>query len=210
MDRFADKYPSSTPYHYVLNNPLRFTDPTGDTVKVDTKLLEHPVYTDGPNKGQPKKWQDMSDEEKQIVAFQQWWSENGQEVLELFGIGGKYETTNITFVLGTKPVGFWEGLFSNKGVEGKFRGKTTFGKRGTAEKDFYEGESRVTPEFGVEELDINIYFSPTPTGGARSTTPEHEYKHVRIIFDRVKTRKVVPTGREQHELSDRNKVPVVK
>jgi len=34
VDRFADKYPSHTPYHYTLNNPLRFIDINGDSVEV--------------------------------------------------------------------------------------------------------------------------------------------------------------------------------
>ncbi len=29
VDKLADQYPSVTPYHYVLNNPMRFIDPTG-------------------------------------------------------------------------------------------------------------------------------------------------------------------------------------
>jgi RHS repeat-associated protein len=34
VDRFADKYPSHTPYHYTLNNPVRFIDINGDSTFV--------------------------------------------------------------------------------------------------------------------------------------------------------------------------------
>jgi uncharacterized protein RhaS with RHS repeats len=36
VDRFADKYPSHTPYHYTLNNPVRFIDINGDSTFVTT------------------------------------------------------------------------------------------------------------------------------------------------------------------------------
>ena len=61
VDRFADKYPSISPYTYVLNNPLRFTDLTGDTVDVDPKLLKPILYTEG----EQKLFEDMTPEEKQ-------------------------------------------------------------------------------------------------------------------------------------------------
>ena len=37
VDPLADEYPSWSPYNYVMNSPLRFTDPTG-------MYLEEPVY----------------------------------------------------------------------------------------------------------------------------------------------------------------------
>lgn len=34
VDRYASKYPDLNPYNFVANNPLRYTDPTGDTIEV--------------------------------------------------------------------------------------------------------------------------------------------------------------------------------
>ncbi len=46
VDRFADKYLSLTPYHYCANNPIIFTDPTGDTVKISHKGNDY-IYDGG-------------------------------------------------------------------------------------------------------------------------------------------------------------------
>lgn len=35
IDSRAEKYPGISPYTYVLNNPVGFTDMTGDTVDID-------------------------------------------------------------------------------------------------------------------------------------------------------------------------------
>ena len=34
IDRFADKYPNLSPYQYCAWNPIRITDPTGDTLRI--------------------------------------------------------------------------------------------------------------------------------------------------------------------------------
>jgi hypothetical protein len=34
MDRFAEKYYSTSPYAYVANNPVKYIDPNGDTISV--------------------------------------------------------------------------------------------------------------------------------------------------------------------------------
>ncbi len=49
VDRFADKYPSMTPYHYTLNNPVRFIDINGDSVWIEYQdndgNNQHMLYT---------------------------------------------------------------------------------------------------------------------------------------------------------------------
>ena len=61
IDRFADKYPSLTPYHYAANNPLKFIDINGDTVIFHDENAEkrheeyyNAKYTEGKKKGQYK------------------------------------------------------------------------------------------------------------------------------------------------------------
>ena len=43
VDRYADKYPFISPYAYCLWNPIRLTDPTGDTVVVTGPLADNCV-----------------------------------------------------------------------------------------------------------------------------------------------------------------------
>jgi RHS repeat-associated protein len=38
IDRFADKYPNLSPYNYCAWNPIKYIDPTGDTIGVTDKL----------------------------------------------------------------------------------------------------------------------------------------------------------------------------
>ena len=210
-DRYADNYPSWSPYQYVFNNPIRFTDLTGHTVEVDPNLLEPVFYKEGEKKGQTKSLEDMTPEEKQRYFFQQWWSKNKEKILSFFGIGGKYETTNVIFKLGRQPLGFWESLFKGHLVtERGYRARTAWGKHGAKEEDLYTGTKAVKPDFGIDKLSIYFYFNPEPAGGVRSSTPEHEWGHGRIIFDRVKRGLVVPSGLGQHELMKDGNIPEIK
>ncbi len=68
-DRYANKYPSWSGYQYVFNNPLRFTDMTGDTVDVDEDLLNPVVYKVGKRKGQQKDIKDMTPQEDKDIIF---------------------------------------------------------------------------------------------------------------------------------------------
>ena len=43
-DRFADKYPSLTPYQYTANNPMLFIDVNGDSINVTGQ--EQQAYID--------------------------------------------------------------------------------------------------------------------------------------------------------------------
>ncbi len=69
IDRLADKYPGWTPYNYTLNNPLRYVDPNGDSVRVytETSGVGHSwistgegdqitIYTFGRYAGTEEKW----------------------------------------------------------------------------------------------------------------------------------------------------------
>ncbi|APF16793.1 RHS repeat-associated core domain-containing protein [Caldithrix abyssi DSM 13497] len=217
IDRYDYKYPSLNPYHYVFNNPIRFTDFTGDTVDIDPKLLTPVVYTEGKKKGQSKSIKDMTPEEKQRYFFQLWWNNNKKEILSLFGIGGKYETTNILFKLGTYPRK-WFGI--NFGSVKSFIGHTAWAKRGTDEGYFYHGggffdggklysDGVVNPEFGIDELQINVYFNPNLSRDIPFTAP-HEWKHVKIIFDAVKNGRPVPNGINQHKLVKNDNLPEIK
>jgi len=212
LDRFMDKYPSCSPYNYVLNNPICFTDITGDTVDVDPQLLEPVVYTEGEKKGQTKSLAYMTPAEKQRHFFQQWWSENQEMVNELFGIGGKYETTNISFKLATKPKTFSEkvkSFFAPSILREPQFGQTTWGRQNLSEAEFYNGSSAIKPTFGIQELSINVYFNPKVSRDTGST-PGHEWLHVRIIFDRVKKGEVVPSGATQHDIINQVMVPDIK
>ncbi len=44
IDNFHDKYPDQSPYNYALNNPLFYTDITGDTVEIAYSELEVPGF----------------------------------------------------------------------------------------------------------------------------------------------------------------------
>ncbi len=201
VDRFADKYPSWTPYHYALNNPILFTDLTGDTVDVDPKLLAPVIYSEGEKQGQQKRIEDMTPEERQRYFFQQWWSENRESVESLFGIGGKYETTNINFRLGTKPLTTGEKILEfltpPRLREPQF-GQTTFGMHVTPEAKLFTGTRDINPNFGIEQLTMFIYFNPN-LSRMFNETPAHEWKHVAIIFNAVLRGQVVPSGLKQHQ-----------
>lgn len=133
-------------------------------------------------------------------------------VNELFGIGGKYETTNIGFQLGTKPLTFGQKIFNFFAPpalrEPQF-GQTTWGRQGTEEAELSTSPKDIIPDFGIEELQMNVYFNPEMARD-RYFTPPHEWKHVQIIFDSVKRGVAVPSGFKQHEMIDRFQVPALK
>jgi hypothetical protein len=147
----------------------------------------------------------MTDEQKQIFYFQQWWSENGNNVMKLFGSGGKYESTDIHFKLGTQ-----------KNRREFNIALTTFGKKDTPFEDLNRGKEETKADFKVNELKFAIWLNPNQK--PNSSTNSHEWKHVKIIFNAVQEEKTIPAagsffGPEegtQHWLIQRGLVPEIK
>lgn len=170
-------------------------------------MLQPIVYTEGENKGEAKKFEDMTPEEQQRYFFQQWWAAEGAAINQLFGIGGKYESTTVNFKLGYQPLGLWENFFTSPVLKNQYFARTAWGKHGTAEVDLFKGSKEITPRFGVDQLSFTLYFSPDR---AADYVPRHEWNHVRIIFDRIKRGQSVPTGLIQHVMMGQGNVPRIK
>lgn len=204
VDPLATKFPSWFPYNYVLNNPLIFFDPDGMDVFID-KALRTPVTDEN---GNAKNVEDMNDEEKQRYYFQQWWDKNKEEVNRLFGKDGKYASTDIHFKLGIQK--------SNSRREFNIA-LTTFGKKDTERSDMNRGVYEVKTDYGTDQLKIVVWFNPHQR--PNENTAEHEYKHVKIIFNGVQKDKVVPAAGDgfgnpaegaQHWMIKYDKVPIIK
>jgi RHS repeat-associated protein len=203
LDPKSEKYPHLSPYVYVFNNPLRYTDPFGDTVNVDPELLK-PVVDE---EGNPIPYDQMTPEQQHRTDFQQWWEENKETIEALFGEGGKYETTTINFNLASMPypkrsLSNLFGLFRrSKSLWSGYDALTSFGVRGSDPGTFYRGENPVGPlNMSLNDLVFNIWFNPErhllPQNAA-----EHEWKyHVNLIFDHVKNNLIIPIGNAQHSL----------
>ncbi|MDP2364573.1 MAG: hypothetical protein Q8M94_12490, partial [Ignavibacteria bacterium] len=133
----------------------------------------------------------MTAEEIHRTDFQSWWNENKNTVEGLFGIGGKYETTTINFNLGTMPypepsLSNLFNIFLRQESYSGYDALTTFGIHGQNPGSFVRGSKAIGPlNMSVSNLVFNIWFNPKRhLVGENSAT--HEWKHVSIIFDRVK------------------------
>ena len=211
-DPESKKYPDVSPYAYVFNNPMRYTDPNGDTVNVDPNLLKQVL----DKNGNPIPYDKMTPEQQHRVDFQNWWKNNQNSVEKLFGVGGKYEETTINFNLGTMPypTPSFSNLFnlfaSPEQLYNAYDALTTFGTHGQDPGNFVRGREAISPlKMSVSNLVFNLWFNPN-----KHLVPQnaayHEWKHVSIIFDRVKNNLIIPNGPEQHRLINRGEVPIIK
>lgn len=216
IDPLASKYPSWSPYNYVLNNPLIFFDPNGMDVYVDDKLKNTNLVD---KDGKPIPIAKMTDEQKQIYYFQKWWEENGANVEKLFGKGGKYGSTDIYFKLGLSPRP--KGDLRGEYYLNSYDALTTFGNKEMADNELFRGGKpvHITDGFNIDNLKIKIWQNPKQLLG--NNPLYEEWNHVSIIFNSVQNQKTVPAagfyndGSEQnkatqHYMIKHNKVPIIK
>jgi hypothetical protein len=171
-------------------------------VYIDDKLKNTKLEDED---GNPIPFDKMTAEQKQIYYFQQWWSENGDNIMKLFGSGGKYESTDIHFKLGTQT----------KGREFNIA-LTTFGKKDTPLEDLNRGRYETKVDFGIDDLKMAVWLNPNQK--PNSSTNPHEWKHVQIIFNAVQEEKPIPAAGSawspeegtQHWLIQRGLEPKIK
>ncbi|PKO95191.1 MAG: hypothetical protein CVU14_12145, partial [Bacteroidetes bacterium HGW-Bacteroidetes-9] len=77
IDRFADKYPNLSPYNYCAWNPIKYIDPTGDTIGVTDKLRNNKNAYEG------------------YLKFMD--SRAGKKLQKLYGEGGRRYNDAIVF-----------------------------------------------------------------------------------------------------------------
>ena len=168
-----------------------FIDPNGMSVYTDESLEIELI----DEEGNLLAVEDMTNEQKQIYYFQQWWGENGENIEKLFGESGKYQSTDIHFVLGRQ-----------NNIKRDFNiAITTFGNKEMEDADLFRGKTEVemTDDFGIDNLQIKIWYNPEYP--AKSDTHLHEWKHVRIIFNAVQNRETVPAAGWPKDGSEQNR-----
>ena len=77
VDRYADKYPSISPYAYCAWNPIKLIDPTGDTCKYASDAEKHYIMQllDPENDNYSKEFSDVFhelDEDSYTYIFESW------------------------------------------------------------------------------------------------------------------------------------------
>lgn len=77
QDRFAEKYLNFSPYQYGANNPIRFIDVNGDSIRLSDSFQNN---------------------ERLMKAHNEWTkTDGGKEFMKLFGEGGKFENIAVVF-----------------------------------------------------------------------------------------------------------------
>ena len=203
IDPLWEKYYGWSPYNYCLNNPLTYLDPNGMLVYIDNKLNAKLEDDNGNSlldeNGNPINFNTWTNEQKQIYYFQKWWKENGANVEKLFGKGGKYESTDIHFILGTQP--------GQSYIFNRYDALTTWGNKFMNDKELFRGreEIKLTKDFGIDpdkfkkQPVFKIWFNPDVLNKTQSP-PEEEWRHIQIIFNHILDRKPIPNGADQHNL----------
>ena len=186
IDSRHEKYPGISPYAYVLNSPVNFTDMTGDTVDISEvqKVYDNAVYGKGHERaGERKDFSDMTAQEQQAHHFMDYYNNGGAEELAAFDIGGEFETTNITFSFATETPAksTWFGLkYGSHNVAGF--GLTTFGVRGEPVSGYDPGKNESTTRTSLDNINFNVYLNPERSRGLGDrNTSRHEMGHVKYI-----------------------------
>jgi RHS repeat-associated protein len=90
VDRFADKYPSMSPYQYAANNPLKFIDINGDSIQVSDAMAKNKVLAKYFASPEGYKYISQFAYEGQVVSIA------SQEFT--FRKAGKFSSQNVNFI----------------------------------------------------------------------------------------------------------------
>ena len=181
VDRFTDKYPSMTPYHYAANNPIYFIDVNGDSIFVPQEIEETGW------------WQEFKN------------SEHGKVFYEAFGAGGKWGHINVTFNFQKNIFGQY--VMSRKGVmlanSQATPGQTSLLENGKiVDIKSLDPDGEYTPTLGATysfEVDINKFtnnFSEVQEEGY--STIIHETDHVIYMTSHILKNKPFLKSYGQH------------
>ena len=112
IDPMADKYPSTSPYTYCGNNPVRLVDPNGREIWIIGEGGDRYQYKGGQlfdNKGNVHNFKDNSYEGRAVAALGTLKnSETGNDLISSF----ENTTTDITIISADKQEGNYNGLSS--------------------------------------------------------------------------------------------------